>query len=301
MQEKKFRSGYVTIVGRPNVGKSTLMNRLIGMKIAITSAKPQTTRKRIQTVFTNDDGQIVFLDTPGIHKAKNRLGEYMDMAALKTLEEVDCILWLVEPSTFIGAGERDIAEKLKKAGKPVILVINKTDTVKKEQLLPCISSYRDILEFRDIVPVSAIKGEGQDELLKCIFDVLPEGPAFFDEDTVTDETERNIASEIIREKALRNLNDEVPHGIAVEIDSMKDTGSIVNIDATIYCEKESHKGIIIGSKGVMLKKIGTQARLEIEKMLDMHVNLKLWVKVRKEWRDSEQMMKSFGFNAKDLK
>ena len=301
MQDKKFRSGYVTIVGRPNVGKSTLMNRLIGMKIAITSAKPQTTRKRIQTVFTNDDGQIVFLDTPGIHKAKNKLGEYMDMAALKTLEEVDCILWLVEPSTFIGAGEREIAEKLAKAGRPVILVINKTDTVKKEQLLPCISAYKDILEFREIVPVSALKGEGQAELLKCIFDALPEGPAFFDEDTVTDETERNIASEIIREKALRNLNEEVPHGIAVDIDSMKDKGNIVDIDATIYCEKESHKGIVIGSKGAMLKKIGTEARKEIEKMLEKHVNLKLWVKVRKEWRDSEQMMKSFGFNPKDMK
>ena len=297
----KFRSGFVTIVGRPNVGKSTLMNQIVGMKIAITSSKPQTTRKRIQTVFTNDEGQIIFLDTPGIHKAKNRLGEYMDMAAEKTLNEADCILWLVEPSSFIGAGEREIAEKLKKCRQPVILVINKSDTVKREQLLPCINAYKDIVEFREIIPLSALNGDGCDVLISSIISALPEGPALYDEDTVTDETERQITGELIREKALKNLSDEVPHGIAVEVESMKVRGNITDIEATIFCERESHKGIIIGRGGSMLKKIGTEARKDIEELLEMHVNLKLWVKVKKDWRDSESLMKSFGYDQRDLK
>ena len=299
--EKTFRSGYVTIIGRPNVGKSTLMNRIIGMKIAITSAKPKTTRKRIQTVFTNERGQIVFLDTPGIHKAKNRLGEYMDRIALKTTEDVDLILWLVEPSTFIGAGEREIISQLRDSGKPVILVINKTDTVKNEQLLPCMEAYRKAMDFKEIIPVSALKGTGEQELIDCIIDELPPGPPLFDDETVTDETERQITAEMIREKALRNLSDEIPHGVAVMIESMKERGDIVDIEATIYCERDSHKGIIIGKGGAMLKKIGTEARHDIEDMLEEHVNLKLWVKVKKDWRENEQFMRSLGYDPKDVR
>ena len=296
-QEK--RAGFVTIIGRPNVGKSTLMNHLIGMKLAITSRKPQTTRKRMQTVYSSDAGQIVFLDTPGIHKAANALGEYMDRAAIKAIEEVDCVLWLVEPSTYIGAGERYISEVLEKANVPVILVINKTDTVKKAEIPPVINAYKDIMDFKAIIPVSAKHSIGKDELLNAIFNLLPYGEPFYDEDTVTDETERNIVAELIREQALRNLSEEVPHGIAVEIDSMKDKRDICFIDATIYCERDSHKGIVIGKGGAMLKKIGTGARIEAEKLLDRRVTLKLWVKVRKDWRNDEKQMRFFGYNKKD--
>ncbi len=296
-QEK--RAGFVTILGRPNVGKSTLMNHIIGMKLAITSRKPQTTRKRMQTVYTSDAGQIVFLDTPGIHKAANALGEYMDRAAVKTIEEVDAVLWLVEPSTYIGAGEKYIAETLQKANVPVILVINKIDTVKKGEIPPVIEAYKNILPFKAIVPVSAKHSTGKQELLDAIFSLLPYGEPFYDEDTVTDESQRNIVSELIREQALRNLSEEIPHGIAVEIESMKDRGDIWNIEATIYCERNSHKGIIIGKGGAMLKKIGTGARLEAEKLLEEHVNLKLWVKVRKDWRNDEKQMRMFGYNKKD--
>ncbi len=296
-QEK--RAGFVTIIGRPNVGKSTLMNHLIGMKLAITSRKPQTTRKRMQTVYTSDAGQIVFLDTPGIHKAANALGEYMDRAAIKTIEEVDCVLWLVEPSTFIGAGERYIAEVLEKANVPVILVINKTDTVKNAEIPAVIDAYKDVMAFENIIPVSAKHSIGKDALLNAVFSLLPYGEPFYDEDTVTDETERNIVSELIREQALRNLSEEVPHGIAVEIDSMKEKKGMYFIDATIYCERDSHKGIVIGKGGAMLKKIGTGARIEAEKLLDCRVTLKLWVKVRKDWRNDEKQMRFFGYNKKD--
>ena len=298
---KKFKSGFVTLIGRPNVGKSTLMNHLIGQKIAITSNKPQTTRNRIQTVYTCEEGQIIFLDTPGIHKAKNKLGEYMVTVAERTLKEVDVILWLVEPSTFIGAGERHIAEQLRQTDTPVILVINKIDTVGKAEILTFIDAYKDILPFQEIVPVSALKGENTDELVQVMFDYLEEGPCYYDEDTVTDQPERQIVSELIREKALRNLNDEIPHGIAVAIDSMKErkTGNLIDIDATIVCERDSHKGIIIGKQGAMLKKIGTQARHDIENLLDCRVNLKLWVKVKKDWRDSDYLLKNFGYNPKE--
>lgn len=282
--ENKYKSGFVTLIGRPNVGKSTLMNQLIGMKIAITSSKPQTTRNRIQTVYTSEKGQIIFLDTPGIHKAKNKLGEYMVTVAERTLSEVDVVLWLVEPTTFIGAGEQHIAEQLKNTKTPVVLVINKIDTVKKEEILKFIEAYKDICDFADIVPVSAIKGENTDTLLDVIFKYLPEGPQYYDEDTVTDQPERQIVAELIREKALRRLDEEIPHGIAVAIDQMKTRrhGHIVDIDATIVCERDSHKGIIIGKQGSMLKAIGTDARIEIENLLDMKVNLKLWVKVKKD-------------------
>ena len=299
---KEFKSGFVTLIGRPNVGKSTLMNHLIGQKIAITSEKPQTTRNRIQTVYTDERGQIIFLDTPGIHKAKNKLGEYMVNVAENTLKEVDVILWLVEPTTFIGAGERHIAEQLSKIKTPVILVINKIDTVKsKEEILTFIAAYKDILNFAEIIPVSALKEMNIEDVKSSIFKYLPAGPQFYDEDTVTDQPMRQIAAELSREKALRMLDDEIPHGIAVVIDQMKERpNGIIDVDATIVCERDSHKGIIIGKGGSMLKRIGTAARMEIENLMDTKVNLKLWVKVRREWRDSDMYMKNYGYNPKEI-
>ncbi|MGP1434319.1 MAG: GTPase Era [Catonella sp.] len=300
----KFKSGFVTLIGRPNVGKSTLMNNLIGQKIAITSSKPQTTRNRIQTVYTDVTGQIIFLDTPGIHKAQNKLGEYMDSVAERTLSEVDVVLWLIEPTTFIGKGEQHIAELLSATKTPVILVVNKIDTVEKGELLPVIDKYKDIVNFKACVPVSAVTGENKEDLLKTVFDLLPEGPMYYDEDVITDQAERQITAELIREQALRLLKEEVPHGIAVIIDSMKevkDTSvrhshkNIMNIEATIFCERDSHKGIIIGKKGAMLKEIGTKARHQISDLLGMKVNLNLWVKVKKDWRNSDSLMKNFGY------
>lgn len=298
-----FKSGFVTIIGRPNVGKSTLMNHLIGQKIAITSNKPQTTRNRIQTVYTDmERGQIVFLDTPGIHQAKNKLGEYMVNVAEHTLSEVDVILWLVEPSTFIGAGEQHIIKQLKKTKTPVILIINKVDTVEREKILEYIDAYRKVFDFAEIVPASALREQNLDTVVDVIFKYLPYGSMFYDEETVTDQPERAIVAEIIREKALHALDDEIPHGIAVYIDRMKERRgqNIIDIDATIVCERDSHKGIIIGKGGSMLKKIGSNARYEMERLLDTQVNLKLWVKVRKDWRDSELMMKNFGYNKDDI-
>ena len=292
-----YRSGFVALIGRPNVGKSTLMNHLIGQKIAITSEKPQTTRNRIQTVYTDERGQIIFLDTPGIHKAKNKLGEYMVNVAVGTLSEVDVVLWLVEPSTFIGAGERHIAELLGKVKTPVILVINKIDTVKnQEDILKFIEAYRGLCEFAEIVPVSALKDQNTDKMTDILFQYLPYGPQYYDEDTVTDQPMRQIAAELIREKALRMLSDEIPHGIAVTIEKMSERkDGMFDIEATIICERDSHKGIIIGKGGAMLKRIGTAARQEIENLMGARVNLKLWVKVRKEWRDSELYMKNYGY------
>ena len=300
MEEQK-KSGFAALVGRPNVGKSTLMNRLIGQKIAITSNKPQTTRNRIQTVYTCEKGQIVFLDTPGIHKAKNKLGEYMVNVAERTLKEVDVILWLVEPTSYIGAGEKHIAEQLAHIHTPVILVINKIDKVKKDELLAYIDAYRRLLDFAEIVPVSALKGMNEDVLLDQIFKYLPYGPKFYDEDTVTDQPMRAIVAELIREKALKLLDEEIPHGIAVSVDVMKQRPGqgLWDIEATIVCERDSHKGIIIGKGGAMLKKIGSAARKEIEDMMETQINLKLWVKVRKEWRDSEIYMKKYGYDVKD--
>lgn len=296
--ENNFKSGFVTLVGRPNVGKSTLMNQIIGQKIAITSNKPQTTRNRIQTVYHDERGQIVFLDTPGIHKAKNKLGEYMVNVAEHTFTEVDLVLWLVEATTFIGQGERHIAEMLQKVKTPVILVMNKIDTVKKEELLVCIDAYKDLLDFAEIVPVSAKTGECVEHLVTTMFSYLENGPQFYDEDTVTDQPERQIVAELIREKALRLLSDEIPHGIAVSIERMKKRQGgrkLIDIDATIICEKDSHKGIIIGRQGSMLKKIGSGARRDIEEFLQTKVNLKLWVKVKKDWRDSDFLLKNFGY------
>lgn len=297
MSKEVFKSGFVALVGRPNVGKSTLMNRLIGQKIAITSNKPQTTRNRIQTVYTDRRGQIIFLDTPGIHKSKNKLGTFMIETAESTFTDADVILWLVEPTDYIGAGEQYIVEKLKTCGTPVILVINKIDRVKKEELLGFIAKYSQQMEFAEIIPVSALKGDNTDHLMEVLFAHLEEGPMYFDEDTVTDQPERQIAAEMIREKALRNLSDEVPHGIAVTIEKMHERpgGRLIDIEATIICERDSHKGIIIGKQGSMLKKIGQDARKEIEMMVGCKVNLQLWVKVKKDWRDNDVMLKNYGY------
>ena len=289
------KAGFAALIGRPNVGKSTLMNTLIGMKVAITSKKPQTTRNRIQTVYTDERGQIVFSDTPGIHKAKNRLGDYMVAAAERTIKDVDVVLWLIEPTTFIGAGERHIIEQLQKVNLPVIIVINKIDTVKKEELLSVIECYHKELTEAEIVPVSALKAENTEDLLQTIYKYLPYGQPFYDEDTVTDQPERQIVAELIREKGLRLLEEEIPHGIAVTIESMKYRRKICDIEATIICEKDSHKRIIIGKQGAMLKKIGASARADIEKMLDSKVNLQLWIKVKKDWRDSDILLKNFGY------
>lgn len=297
---EKHKSGFVALIGRPNVGKSTLMNSLIGQKIAITSKKPQTTRNRIQTVYTSDEGQIVFVDTPGIHKAKNKLGDYMVNIAERSLKEVDVILWLVEPTDYIGAGEQHILEQLKRVKTPVILVMNKIDTVKREQLLGYIDAYRKEMDFAEIVPVSALKEDNTETLIEQIMKYLPYGPAFYDEDTITDQPMRQIVAELIREKVLRSINEEIPHGVAVTIETMKYSKRIVDIDATIICERDSHKGIIIGKGGAMLKKIGSMARPEIEDLLEMHVNLQLWVKVKKDWRDSDFLIKNFGYDPKEM-
>ncbi|MBR1523756.1 MAG: GTPase Era [Lachnospiraceae bacterium] len=296
MTKESFHSGFVAIVGRTNVGKSTLMNHLIGMKLAITSNKPQTTRRRMQTVFTNDKGQIVFLDTPGIHLPHNKLSEYMDNVAYKSVSDVDLILFVVEPETYIGKGERQMIERMKQSKKPVILAVNKCDTADDEHIAKAIDAYGGAIELKDAVPVSALKGINIDRLTDTLISFLPEGPMLYDEDTVTDETERDIAAEIVREKVLRNLRDEVPHGVAVSVISFKerDTG-LIDIEADIICDKDSHKGIIIGKGGSMLKKIGIESRKDIEELLETQVNLKLFVKVRKDWRQNPMMLQSLGY------
>ena len=300
--EKQKKSGFIALVGRPNVGKSTLMNHLIGQKIAITSRKPQTTRNQIRTVYTDERGQAVFLDTPGIHKAQNRLGTYMVEVAQKTFSQADIVMWLVEPTTFIGRGEQEIAKKLRQLKCPVFLIVNKTDTVKKEAVAECIKAYRQIADFNEVVAVSALRSVNTDTLLDTVFRYLPYGPMYYDEDTITDQPERQIVAEVIREKALHALNEEIPHGIAVSVDKMKvrKGKKIIDIDATIVCEKDSHKGIIIGKQGSMLKKIGSNARYEIERLLDAKVNLQLWVKVKKDWRDSDFLIKNFGYRKDEM-
>ncbi|MDF1617557.1 GTPase Era [Petrocella sp. FN5] len=299
MNNKK--SGFVTIIGRPNVGKSTLMNHLIGQKIAIMSDKPQTTRNRIQTILTNDIGQIVFIDTPGIHVPMTKLGEYMNTSAETTLNEVDAVLWLIEPDKKIGKGDRYIIERLARVETPVFLVINKMDTIAKNELLEVIATYKDQYNFKDIIPISALKGENTSILLDQIFDVLEEGPMYFPEDMVTDQPERQICAELIREKVLMNMEQEIPHGIAVVIDQMqeRDNQAIVDIDATIVCEKDSHKGMVIGKQGSMLKKIGSMARRDMENLLGSKVNLKIWVRVKKDWRDSDYLLKNYGYTGKE--
>ena len=297
-EEAKLRSGLVALVGRPNVGKSTLMNHLIGQKIAITSRKPQTTRGRIRTVYNDERGQIVFLDTPGLHRAKNKLGAYMVRAAENTLKEADAVVWLVEPEEKAGPGDLRVAKILERTALPTILVVNKIDKVKKDVVQRALDAHSGLCRFEDVLAVSAIHGTGLDSLTDSIFRVLPYGPRYFDEETVTDQPVRQIAAELIREKALRSLGEEVPHGIAVVIDRMQEREgrSLTDIEATIVCEKDSHKGIIIGKKGAMLKKIGSEARADIEDLLQTQVDLKLWVKVRKNWRESDTLLRNYGYS-----
>lgn len=294
-----MKSGFVTLIGRPNVGKSTLMNRLIGQKIAITSHKAQTTRSQIQTVYTDERGQIVFLDTPGIHRAKTRLGDFMVEEAKSTLKEVDLILWLVEPEDRIEEKEEQILAYLEGIQRPVILVINKADTAGEEALSACRGRFEARFSFAAACCISALTGAGTEKLQQMIFDALPEGPYYFDEETLTDQTLRALAGELIREKALRNLSKEVPHGIAVEIESFREeVGKAVSIEAALICERESHKGIVIGKGGQMLKKIGSEARKDIEDLMEGPVNLKLFVKVRKDWRNDKNQLSSLGYKRK---
>lgn len=293
-----FKSGFVTIVGRPNVGKSTLMNKLIGEKISIISNKPQTTRNTIQTILTKENYQIVFLDTPGMHKPKHKLGEYMVKMANKTLNEVDLILFLITPDEEVGVGDRYIMEQLKRVKTPVVLVINKVDTVRPENIARTIENYIKEFPFNDVVPISALNGKNVDELERLLVEKIPNGPQYFPSDMVTDQPEKFIVSEIIREKILRNLEEEVPHGTAVEIISMKQDKrkKLININATIYCEKDSHKSILIGKGGLMLKKIGQTAREDIEALLGSKVYLELWVKVKKDWRDTNSTLRELGYH-----
>ena len=295
-----MKSGYVAIIGRPNVGKSTLMNHLIGQKIAITANKPQTTRNRIRTVYTDRRGQIVFLDTPGIHKAETKLGTYMVDAALKTIPEADVVLLIVEPTPRIGRGEQAVIDLLKPLEKPVILVVNKIDRVDPDTVRETSEAYQALMHFDTVLKVSALHNSGVSSILDVLFSRFKEGPMFFDEDTVTDQPMRQIVAEIVREKALRLLKEEIPHGIAVVVDSMKQRKSgIWDIEATITTERESHKGIIIGKQGQMLKEIGREARIDSEKMLEAKVNLKLWVKVRENWKDNDLWLKNFGLYPED--
>ncbi len=293
--KKTFRSGFVSIVGQPNVGKSTILNALVGEKIAIISDKPQTTRNRILAILNEDDLQVVFTDTPGIHKPRTRLGEYMVKTAKDSMDDMDAVLFVTDASGPISDIERGIAKNLDALAVPVILVINKIDTVKKDALLPMIADYSGLCRFEAIVPVSALKNDGMDRLRSEILQHIPKGMPYYPEDMVTDQPERQIAAEIIREKLLWLLDKEVPHGIAIEIMSMKDTGKVVEVSAAIYCEKMSHKGIIIGKNGTLLKKVGSMARTDIEKMLDKKVFLELWVKVKDDWRNNNTLIKNFGY------
>ena len=291
-----YKSGFVSVIGRPNVGKSTLLNTVTGQKIAIMSDKPQTTRNTIRGVITNKECQLILIDTPGIHKPKTKLGEYMVNVASETIKEVDLVLFLVEANAQPGAQDINIIQQLKQVKTPVFLILNKVDLVSKDKLLAIIDSYSKLMEFKAIIPISALKNDGIDIILKEALDYIPEGPQFFSEDMLTDQPEKVIAAEMIREKVLLNLDDEVPHGVGVEVTSFKEReDGLINIQATIYCEKSSHKGIIIGKQGNMLKKIGSASRYEIERLLDTKVFLELWVKVKPDWRNSDNMLKTLGY------
>ncbi|MGO4544383.1 GTPase Era [Paenibacillus sp. 2TAB23] len=293
---KKFRSGFVAIIGRPNVGKSTLMNHLIGQKIAIMSDKPQTTRNKIHGVYTTNDSQIVFLDTPGIHKPQSKLGNYMMQTAESALREVEAALFLIDASEGLGGGDRFIIEQLKKVKTPVFLVMNKIDKVEPEQLLPMITQYNDLHEFAEIIPISALKGNNVDTLLEQLSRYLPEGPQYYPADQITDHPEQFVCSELIREKILHMTREEIPHSIAVTIEDMrvKENG-VVYIGAVIFVERDSQKGIIIGKKGDLLKEVGKQARKDIEALLGSRIYLELWVKVKKDWRNQERVLKDLGY------
>ena len=293
-----FKSGFVSIVGRPNVGKSTLLNSITGEKIAIMSEKPQTTRNTIKAVVTGDNYQLVFIDTPGIHKPKTKLGDYMVNIAVESLSEVDAVLFLVEANTVKpGPGDLYIIDQLKNVKSNVFLVINKIDLVDKAQLLPLIDAYKDLIDFEAIIPISALTDGKQDLLISEVLKVMPEGPKYFPDDMLTDQPEKLIAAELIREKILQLVSDEVPHGVGVEVISFKqrEDKNIINIQANIYCEKDTHKGILIGKGGKMLKKIGSLSRIEIENLLGTQVFLELWVKVKPDWRNNEQMLKVLGY------
>ena len=294
-----FKSGFVSVIGRPNVGKSTLLNALTGQKIAIMSDKPQTTRNTIRGVITNDECQLVFIDTPGIHKPRTNLGEYMVNVASETMKEVDLILFLTEAAALPGNLDISIIEQLKKVNTPVFLILNKVDITGKDKLFSVIDGYSKLMDFKAVIPISALKNDGTDIIVREALKYLPEGPRFFSEDTLTDQPEKVIAAEMIREKVLLNLEDEVPHGVGVEVMSFKEReDGLVNIQATIYCEKSTHKGIIIGKQGQMLKKIGSAARFEIERLLDTKIFLELWVKVKPDWRNNDNMLKNLGYQNK---
>ncbi|MEG0012674.1 MAG: GTPase Era [Cellulosilyticaceae bacterium] len=300
--KETFKSGFISIIGRPNVGKSTLMNRLVGEKIAIMSNKPQTTRNKVQTILTTDDFQAIFIDTPGIHTPQNKLGEYMVKSAHNTLNEVDVVLYLVEADKKIGKVDGEILERLNNIKTPIFLCINKIDSIAREEVIPIIEAYKDKCPFAEIIPISAYEGTNIESLFSCIKKYLPEGPQFFPADMITDQPERQIIAELIREKALHLLDKEIPHGIAVEIESIKsrEGSSVVDVEATIICERDSHKRIIIGKQGAMIKGIGTNARRDIERLLGSKIYLTLWVKIKKNWRDSDFLLKNYGYNSKDL-
>lgn len=293
-----FRSGFIAIVGRPNVGKSTLLNLLTGEKVAIMSNKPQTTRHSIRAILTTDEYQMVFVDTPGIHKPKNKLGQFMMKEAFEAFEDVDIILYMIEATDKnIGPGDSLIIEELKKTNAPTILLINKIDLVEKTALLPLIAKYSEQHDFEEIIPISAIDANTKSLVLETIYKLLPEGEKFYPDDMLTDQNERILVQELIREKLLLLLSDEVPHGTGIEVVRFRENEAkgIIEIDANIYCEKESHKGIIIGRDGAMLKKVGTLAREDIERLLGSKVFLKLWVKVKDDWRNSDYMLKELGY------
>lgn len=293
-----FKSGFVTIIGRPNVGKSTLSNKVAGEKVSIISHKPQTTRNVIRSIYTKEDFQIVFIDTPGIHKPKNKLGEYMVRTAERTLKEVDAVVFMVEATdSRVGKGDLFIIEQLKKIKTPVFLVINKIDMIKKEEILSLISNYKNLMNFKAIIPISAIRDEGIDILINELKSILTEGPKYFPDDMVTDQPERLIIAEIIREKVLQLLEEEIPHGIGVEVMLFEERldKDIIDINVNIYCERASHKGIIIGKSGNMLKKIGTLARKDIENLLGAKIFLEIWVKVKEDWRNREAFLKTLGY------
>ncbi|MBS4176299.1 GTPase Era [Lederbergia citrea] len=297
-ENNHFKSGFISIIGRPNVGKSTFLNRVIGQKIAIMSDKPQTTRNKVQGVLTSDDSQMVFIDTPGIHKPKHKLGDFMMKIAMNTLKEVDLILFMINAEEGFGRGDEFIIEKLKGVTTPVFLVINKIDQVQPDELLPLIEQYKEMHTFEEIVPISAIEGNNVDQLLKQIKSQLPEGPQYYPSDQITDHPERFIVSELIREKALHLTREEIPHSIAVLIDKMehKSNQDLIHVMATIIVERDSQKGIVIGKQGKMLKEIGQRARVDIENLLGSKVFLELWVKVQKDWRNKAFHLKDFGFN-----